>query len=83
MSRATATSLPPPRPRIVLTLWRSIAIVTVCYAGTALGIYVLIQYIEHVSGKPDPHRDLVVGIATLACCFAWAWSVVSIARDRR
>lgn len=75
--------IPPPRPRILLTTARALAIVTACYAGTASGISVLLRYVEHVSGKPDPHRDLMVGIFALACCFAWAWSIVVIFRGRR
>lgn len=75
--------MPTPRPRLVLTTARALAIVTACYAGTAFGISVLLRYIEQVSGKPDPQRDLLVGIFALACCFAWAWSIVVIFRGRR
>lgn len=72
-----------PRPRILLTTARALAIVTACYASTAFGVFVLLRYVEHVSGKPDPQRDLMVGIFALACCFAWAWSIVVIFRGRR
>lgn len=75
-------NLPEPRPRLVLTTWRSLAIVTACYASSAWAGHVTFAFVESTRGIDDA-RDEQVSIAW-AVTMAVAWLVsVAIVWDWR
>lgn len=76
-------NLPTPRPRLVLTTWRSLAIVTLCYASSAWAGHVTFAFIESTRGVDDA-RDEQVSIAwAVTMAVAWLVSVIAIVWDRR
>ena len=75
--------MPTPRPRLLLTTARALAIVTACYASTAWAAAVLFRFVEHVRGSADARGEQATAIFGVIMAACWLCSVASIARSRR